>query len=455
LEGFVTDISEARRAEDTGRQLLVERTARAAAEVSEKRAKFLSEASRILGTSFDYQTTLATLARLAVPVLADFCTVDMFGDGGTVVRLGVAHIDPAKESLLLEIARLGTGSIAAEHPLARALVDRQSTMMQDLTTERVRSLLVDERSEQIVNELGPRSTMTVPLVVYDRVVGALTLVMSDSDRRYTQDDLAVAEDLALRAAMAVENSRLFHDAQQATQARDHVLAVVAHDLRNPLGTVMMASQLLLDLAEEGANRNHLHIIRRSADRMNKLIQDLLEVASIESRSLAVELKPDRIGPLINEALEMLRPLAVGRSIAMDSQVEENLPLVLFDSARILQVISNLVGNGLKFTPEHGRISLHCQLMGAEVRIGISDTGSGIPPEQLPHIFGRFWQANPADRRGIGLGLSIAKGIVEGHGGRIWVESTLGEGSTFYFTLPLAPDGVMRVGQGTDRGGAVA
>jgi signal transduction histidine kinase len=136
---------------------------------------------------------------------------------------------------------------------------------------------------------------------------------------------------------------------------------------------------------------------------------------------------------------MLRPLAAGRSIHLESGVDAGLPRALFDSARILQVISNLVGNAVKFTPMQGRVSIRCERATDEVRFAITDTGPGIPPEQLPHIFGRFWQANARDRRGVGLGLPIAKGIVEAHGGRIWVESKPGAGSTFYFTLPVARD----------------
>ncbi len=437
LEGFITDITEAKRAEESVRRLLVEQTARAAAEAAEERAEFLSEASRILGTSFDYHTTLATLARLAVPRLADYCAVDVLEDEADLVRLGVAHVDPVKEGLLLELSHFTTAAIPPEHPQAKALFERRSTMMPDLSREMVAVVLPDEKHQHIVEQLQARSLITVPLVVSDRVVGALTLVMSESDRRYNPDDLALAEELARRAAFAVENARLYHDAQQATGARDHVLAVVAHDLRNPLGTVLMASEMLLEVAADDHNRKHVQIIRRSADRMNRLIQDLLDVTSIESSKLQVEARPQNIRPLIEEAVAMLRPLAAGRSIVLESEVDDDLPLALFDGARILQVISNLVGNAIKFTPERGRIGIRCEQSGNEVRVAVIDTGPGIPTEQLPHLFGQFWQARSTDRRGIGLGLSIAKGIVEAHRGTIWVESEQGVGSTFYFTVPVA------------------
>jgi PAS domain S-box-containing protein len=428
LEGFITDITEARRAEENGLRLAAERIARASAESAEQRAEFLAEASRILGASFDYHTTLACLARLAVPTLADYCTVDVLQNDSDVMRLGVAHVDPAKEALLLRTVHLAANTVPGEHPISEALFEHRSTLTSEIS---------GDASQGHAGQLQPRSSINVPLVISDRLVGALTLVISESDRRYTLTDVAFAEDLARRAALAVEHARLFQDAQQATQARDQVLAIVAHDLRNPLSTVLMAAQLLLETPTEKTDRKHLDIIRRSADRMNRLVQDLLEVTRIESGRLTVDARPEEVAPVIEEALSMLRPLAAGRSILLESNCDERIPPVLLDSARILQVFSNLIGNAIKFTPIGGSVSIRCERAGDEVRLGVSDTGPGIPAEELPHIFRRFWQASTKDRRGIGLGLSIAEGIVEAHGGRIWVESRPGVGSTFYFTRPLA------------------
>jgi PAS domain S-box-containing protein len=420
LEGFITDITEARRAEENGLRLAAERIARATAESAEQRAEFLAEASRILGASFDYHTTLASLARLAVPLLADYCTVDVLQNDSDVIRLGVAHVDPSKEPLLLRTVHLKANSVPGEHPISEALFEGRSTLTSQTS---------GQESHRHVDQLQPRSSINVPLVISDRLVGALTLVISESDRRYTPTDLAFAEDLARRAALAVEHARLFHDAQQATQARDQVLAIVAHDLRNPLSTVLMAAQLLLETPTEETDRKHLDIIRRSADRMNRLVQDLLEVTRIESGRLTVDARSEDVGPVVDEALAMLRPLAAARSILLESASDERIPPVLLDSARILQLMSNLIGNAIKFTPVGGSVSIRCERAGHEVRFGISDTGPGIPADELPHIFRRFWQASSKDRRGIGLGLSIAEGIVEAHGGRIWVESRQGLGSS--------------------------
>jgi signal transduction histidine kinase len=170
-----------------------------------------------------------------------------------------------------------------------------------------------------------------------------------------------------------------------------------------------------------------------------MIQDLLDVKRMESGRLTTDLRPEDPAVLINDTIDMLRPLAAGSTIRLEPDIEENLPLVLADSARVQQVLSNLVGNAVKFTPRDGRITVCAERLESEVRFAVIDTGPGIPTEQLPHIFGRFWQAKTSDSRGIGLGLAIAKGIVEAHNGRIWVESHVGLGSTFYFTLPAATE----------------
>jgi signal transduction histidine kinase len=270
-------------------------------------------------------------------------------------------------------------------------------------------------------------------------LGALTLVTSGSGRRFEIADLSLAGDLARRAAVVVEHARLFHEAQQATRARDDVLAVVAHDLRNPLNTVTMAVGLMLETTpvEKVQERRQVEIVRRAADRMNRMIQDLLEVNRMESGRLTIDAKPESPASLVNDTVEMLRPIATGSSIILEADVGENLLPVVADAARIQQVLSNLVGNAVKFTPRDGRVVVCAEPIDGGVRFSVVDNGPGIPPDQLPHIFGRFWQAMPSDRRGIGLGLAIAKGIVEAHGGMIWVESNVGLGSTFYFTLPSA------------------
>jgi signal transduction histidine kinase len=226
-----------------------------------------------------------------------------------------------------------------------------------------------------------------------------------------------------------------------------MLAVVAHDLRNPLNTIVMGSELALEMAAQepagSAGVRQFEIIRRTARHMNRLIQDLLDASRLDSGNLELEKAALQPADLLREASDMLAPLAAQSRIAFRTQSAADLPTMCADRGRLLQVLSNLVGNALKFTPEGGVITVAAQpgddvaAASLHITFSVQDTGCGIPADQLPHIFARGWQARRGDRRGIGLGLAIASGIVQAHGGRIWAESVVGEGSRFIFTVPAA------------------
>jgi signal transduction histidine kinase len=256
------------------------------------------------------------------------------------------------------------------------------------------------------------------------VAGALSARAPTRMRRVVTDQVA-------RMAL----SRMYDEARQAIDAREEVLKIVSHDLRNPLNTISMSAGLMLEVDLPHDQRvKQLSMIKRAGERMNRLIQDLLDVAKLEAGRLGIDPKPTEIAPIVNEAVDMLRPIAAEKSIRLDLVVADGLPTITADAGRVLQVLSNLVGNAVKFTPAGGRVTIRAERVAGSVRFCVADTGPGIPPAQLPQIFGRFWQADRSDRRGIGLGLAIAKGIVEAHGGRIWVESRVAEGTSLYFTL---------------------
>jgi signal transduction histidine kinase len=254
--------------------------------------------------------------------------------------------------------------------------------------------------------------------------GLLGASVTELVRRVVTDEVA-------RATL----ERMYKEAEETIDAREQVLKIVSHDLRNPLHTISMCASLLIDLPLSAEQQgSHLQRIKRAGERMNRLIQDLMDVAKLEAGRVGIDARQMEVAPIVREAHEMLAPLATEKNIRLDGVCAESLPTIMADAGRVLQVLSNLVGNALKFTPANGRVVIRADAAPGGVRFSVSDTGHGIPPEQLAKIFGRFWQANPADRRGIGLGLTIAKGIVEAHGGRIWVESRVGEGTTFHFTL---------------------
>jgi len=242
----------------------------------------------------------------------------------------------------------------------------------------------------------------------------------------------------LLAAMVLQSARLNSEAQRASRAREDLLAVVAHDLRNPLSTILISALVLQEPPapnNPGAAPKKLgERIHRAASRMDGLIKDLLDLAAIEAGHLAVAREPHQALTLVTDAVEMMLPLASAKGLQLSVRVECEDLLLSCDRGRVLQVFSNLIGNAVKFTPAGERITVLGAIEDGGFRFTVEDTGPGIPADQLPHIFDRYWQADSTDRRGIGLGLSIAAGIVAVHGGRVWAESQVGSGSSFHFTL---------------------
>ncbi|HST07972.1 MAG TPA: ATP-binding protein, partial [Gemmatimonadaceae bacterium] len=276
----------------------------------------------------------------------------------------------------------------------------------------------------------------VPLVAREQLIGVLTLFRAKGG--FDGDDLAFAEDLARLTALALDNARLHDTVRASLRARDTMVGVVSHDLRNPVAAVKMLSRTLLqDSADEKQTRESIELISQAAEQMDALIRDLMDVNRLDSGKLAIEAAPIDPSLLLTEALQTLRPLVSEKVIELDVQIESGLPKVMADRDRIQQTLSNLVGNAIKFSPSGTKIVVIARREGSSVEISVLDRGKGIPPDQLPRVFDRHWQASRTDRQGAGLGLAIAKGIIETHGGRIWIESKPGEGTTASFTLPLA------------------
>ncbi|HYO56144.1 PAS domain-containing sensor histidine kinase [Archangium sp.] len=402
--------------------------------------RFLVKAGEVLSSSLDYEQTLSAVARLAVESIADWCIVYL-SDDGQVRRLEVAHRAPGKQPLAealrnfrLDMGRPFLGS--------EVLSQRAPLLMQCMTDVALESMAQEPRHLELLRQLTPRSLVGVPLLAGEQLLGGLVFVSAESGRTYCPEDLEFARELARLASLAVQNARLYRAAQRATQARDVVLEVVAHDLRNPLNAIVLSTQKLLRQrraeAMDTGTREPLRSIASSAQRMGRLIEDLLDVARMEGGTLSVDPGPQPTAALLQEAVEALRPLAT--EVRLSSEVSGELPPVLADRDRLLQVFSNLLGNALKFTPPGGWITVSARVEGSWVCFSVRDTGPGISPDALEHLFDRFWQAQRGDRRGAGLGLSIAKGIIEAHGGRIWAESEPGHGSTFFFTVPIAREG---------------
>jgi len=268
-------------------------------------------------------------------------------------------------------------------------------------------------------------------------VGNLYLARKRGAAPFSDEDERVAELLAGYVGVAVANARLYREAQAATRAREDLMAIVSHDLKSPLQAIRIAVELLERRAEDDRARELAKRIRRSSSRMARLIGDLLDAARIEAGLLHTTPSTEKAGALVEEAIESFRPLASEKSIELRARCPAADAAVRCDRERVLQLFGNLIGNAVKFSPEGGAITIAAEPAADAVAFSVADDGPGIADRDLPHIFDRYWQHNPGDRRGTGLGLFIAKGIASAHGGRIWAESILGHGTTIFFTLPIA------------------
>jgi PAS domain S-box-containing protein len=407
----------------------------------EVKLRLLPEAGERFALSRDDKSTLEAAANMAVPALADLCMIDMQVEADRMERL-VVFADPDKQQALADAMMQSTPRPGWQTPQARVIASGEPMLLSEVSDQLCERIAYDDREADSMRAAGIRSLMVVPLFARGRTFGALTLAAAESDRHFTSLDLYLAQDMASRAAMAVDNARLFAKAQRAITARDATLALVSHDLQNPLGAILLRTSLMMEKLSDKhmpvENGEAIKSIRRSAERMSRLIQDLLDVSSIEAGRFSVERSRQPVGPLVREALEPLQIHAAAKSLRLESDFPAGDGFdVECDGDRVQQVFSNLIGNAIKFTGAGGHVTVRVEPHENEVHFLVMDTGPGIPPCHLPHVFDRFWQAQKMGRMGTGLGLSITKGIVEAHGGRCWAESQVGVGSTFIFTLPFA------------------
>ena len=406
--------------------------------------RLLAESGRALSASLEVEETLRAVARLAMPQLAEMVMVDLVEEDGRIRRVAASHVDDHASELFERASRypprLGDGG-----PQARVIESGESLLVREIDDAWIGALNRADEHTEIVRELAPRSLLVAPLRARGQVLGAVAFVRGAGRAPFDEGDRELAEELARRAALAVENARLYDAARRATRARDDMLGVVSHDLRNPIHSVFMSASFLLDLLPESmrVERTQAAVSRRAAERANRLIQDLLDITQIESGRLALDRAPYRAASLAHEALELAEGAAAAGKVALERGEMDREATVWADRDRVLQALGNLIGNALKFTPEGGRVTVSVRGDGQATRVSVADTGPGIPAAQLPHLFDRYWQANRKDRRGVGLGLSIVKGIAEAHCGDVEVETAEGAGTTFTLVFPATEEAASR------------
>jgi len=398
---------------------------------------FLDEATRILNSSLEYRETLDRLAHLVVPDLADWCIVDLV-EGEQLEHVAIVHSDATKLALAHDYARRfpATGQHSPES--WQVLATGETLLAPELTPEMLESPHRTREQVAILRELGFQSYLAAPIVARGRTIGVLHMITSTSGRRYRPADRELARDLGQRAGLAVENARLYRDAQDAVRVREDILAIVSHDLRNPLGAIDLGATLLASTCPPDPHvHKQIEAIKRSATRMERLISDLLDMASINAGKLAVQPMRLDAGELVDEVLDAQDPIAKQRGIAIVRENHLSGVPVLADKQRITQVFSNLLGNALKFCKEGDTIIVRGNRDGDRVQLAVADSGPGIPPDDLPHIFEPYWSGRSKKKPGTGLGLFISKAIVDAHHGDLSVVSAEGQGATFSVTLPVA------------------
>jgi PAS domain S-box-containing protein len=402
---------------------------------------FLAEAGVVMAASLDYETTLKTIANLAVPAIADWCAVDVVRDG-KLARLAVAHVDPAKIALAATIRERYEDPESPNSPSGIVRTGR-GVMIANITDQMIVAAAAgDEERVRLVRMLGIGSYICVPLVAHGQTLGALTLVFAESGRSYTDDDFRFAQDIAYRAALAVDNAHAYDQVQRANRLKDEFLATLSHELRTPLNAILGYSRMIRSgmMTTLDKQARAIETVERNATSLTQIVEDVLDVSRIVAGKLRLDVQAVELPRVVEQAVESILPAANAKGVRVQTVLDPRATPISGDPERLQQVVWNLVSNAVKFTPRGGQVQVRVERVNSHVELIVSDTGIGITQEFLPHIFERFRQADAGSTRahgGLGLGLAITRHLIELHGGTVHASSAgQGTGATFRVTLPV-------------------
>jgi signal transduction histidine kinase len=419
-------------------------TARTTANIAAERAAFLAEISRLLATSLDYTQTLTSLARATLPFLADACVIYHLAGHSILRRLALAHVDAETEQFLREVQRFEI-PLESDIPVTRVVRSGRREVEYQIPATIGEQISPDPSYQAIVRRFAPHAYICAPLTARGRTLGAVAFILTEHNRHYTAGDIALAEEVAQRAALALDNARLYQEAQDAIALRDQFLSIAAHELKTPLTVLLGNAQAM----ERRAIRDgHLperelraaHVINAQAKRLSRMIAALLDISRLEQGKLAIERSQVDLCALVRRVVEEVQPSLTTHTV--ECIIPDEFLLVEGDELRLEQVLQNLIGNAVKYSLNGGPVRVQVAQRGDMACIAVTDRGIGIPAEDISHLFERFYRASNTDDQhitGMGIGLYIVKEIVTLHGGSVEVESTLGSGTTFTVCLPFTPD----------------
>lgn len=444
------DITEIKQAETERLQLMWAKAAQAEAEIAQQRASFLAEVSAQLATSLDYRAMLQQVAYLMVPRLADYCIIFITeAETGQLRRVAAAHIDPDKIDTVLALEQHYCFDLHADHPVAQVVRTRQPICRTSLPADWTQAINAPSAYREALQSLQAHAYMIEPLVARDRTLGALLFALNDPRRNYSAEEIGLAAEVAHRAAIAIDNVRLYQEAQAAhaaseaaSRTKDEFLAVLSHELRTPLNSILGWARLLNTRHLDPATVTRaLETIERNARHQAQLVEDILDVSRMIQGKLRLHIVPTQLLNIVTAAVDVVQPAIAAKNIHLNLHLNTDTAEVAGDPDRLQQVVWNLLSNAVKFTPEGGQVTIALQEIAHQVQLEITDTGPGIAPEFLPYVFERFRQADSSTTRehgGLGLGLAIARHLTELHGGKIFALSPgVRQGSTFVVQLPLA------------------
>lgn len=443
-----------------------EQEARAQAELARQRLAFQAEFSALLAASLDYLTTLEKIAQLVVPYLADICVVELLEEGSDLRRVASAHVNPAKAAIMRKLNRTYPRAQARYNPTLEILSTGQAIFIPEITAEVLAAYARDPEHQKVIEVMGPHhSSIIVPLMVRGELLGAITFGTTESGRRYTQADLAFAEDLGRRASQALDNARLYEESQAAVRTQQELdglknllMSTATHELRNPLTSIRGYAQIVLRNLTRPASTNSpasvektrsqtlhaMEVLLRQTERMDRLVGELLDFSRITNAKLELNYE-ESVGilELVQRVVEQFRLTSSDHTIVLATGSQDVVGA--WDALRLEQVITNLVSNAIKYSPSGTQVTIgvdYCPASGVqteEIVIFVKDQGYGISEEHQAHIFKSFYRIRTGQTskvEGLGLGLYITHEIVVNHGGRMWLESKPGVGSTFYFAIPV-------------------